>query len=231
MTFSIGPVRIERMPYPKQEKSWHHYFIRPADCPPVDFLHASVYFRLQLEEIMPELSREEIRERFSAATNFNEIFDAFESAINQKIDDIGLYRLLFWNDSLQIEEIILFGEKLAKEFPHNAYDIYMWMANVFEAVFASRDNFEHSLFYYQKAATVSPAIPDPYLDACDCYDPDLNIPPLEALIEFVKRGVEHVQNKKSLCSRLSYLYHLFGDEDLSEYYRLKADEAGEPPSS
>ncbi len=179
---------------------------------------------------MSELSREEIRERFTSATNFNEIFDAFESAINQKIDDIELYRLLFWNDFLQIAEIILFGEKLAKEFPHNAYDIYMWMANVFEAVFASRDNFEHSLLYYQKAASVKPTIPDPYLDACDCYDPDLNIPPLESLIEFVKHGIEHVENKKSLCSRLSYLYHLFGDEDLSEYYRVKADEAGEPPS-
>lgn len=179
---------------------------------------------------MPELSREEIRQRFTSAKNFNEIFDAFESAINQKIDDVELYRLLFWNDSLQIEEIVLFGEKLAKEFPHNAYDIYMWMANVFEAVFASRDNFEHSLTYYQKAASVNPANSDPYLDACDCYDPDLNIPPLESLIEFVKRGLDHVQSKKSLCSRLSYFYHLLGDEDLAEYYRLKADEAGERPT-
>ena len=55
----------------------------------------------------------------------------------------------------------------------------MWMANVFEAVFSSQDNFEHSLMYYQKAASVKPAVPDPYLDACDCYEPDLNIPPIE----------------------------------------------------
>ena len=50
----------------------------------VDFQRIAPYFRLQLEEKMSELSREEIRERFTAATNFNEIFDAFESAINQK---------------------------------------------------------------------------------------------------------------------------------------------------
>jgi hypothetical protein len=37
-----------------------------------------------------------------------------------------------------------------------------------------------------------------------------------------------VTDKKSLWSRLSYLYHLLGDEDLAEYYRVKADEAGEP---
>ncbi len=179
---------------------------------------------------MPDLPREEIHRRFASATNFNELFDAFESAINQKIDDIELYRILFWNDSLRIDEIVLFGEKLAREFPHNAYDIYMWMANVFEAVFASKDNFEHSLLYYQKAALIDPAQPGPYLDACDCYDPDLNIPPLELLIEFVKTGLEVVPNRKSLCSRLSYLYHLLGDEDLSEYYRVKAEEAGEPPT-
>ncbi|HTR80743.1 MAG TPA: hypothetical protein VMM58_03865 [Bacteroidota bacterium] len=178
---------------------------------------------------MPELSREEIRQRFTSGASFNEIFDAFESAINQKIDDIELYRLLFWNDSLRMEEIILFGEKLAQEFPHNAYDIYMWMANVFEAVFSSKDNFEHSIAYYQKAASINPAMPDPYLDACDCYEPDLNIPPLEVLIEFVKRGLDAVPNKKSLSARLSYLYHLLGDEDLAEYYRVKSDEAGEPP--
>ena len=178
---------------------------------------------------MPDLSREEIRQRFSSATSFNEIFDAFESAINQHVDDIELYRKLFWNDSLHIDEIILFGEKLTKEFPHHTYDVYMWMANVFEAVFSSEDNFEHSLMYYQKAASVSPAVPDPYLDACDCYDPDLNIPPLETLIDFVKKGLDNVAEKKSLCSHLSYLYHLLGDEDLAEYYRVKADEAEEPP--
>ena len=177
---------------------------------------------------MPDFSPEEIRLRFSSATNFNEIFDAFESAINQHIDDVELYRQLFWNDSLHIDEIILFGEKLAKEFPHNAYEVYMWMANVFEAVFSTEDNFEHSLMYYQKAASVSPAVADPYLDACDCYDPDLNIPPLETLIDFVKKGLDIVTDKKSLCTRLSYLYHLLGDEDLAEYYRVKADEAGEP---
>ncbi len=179
---------------------------------------------------MSEFSREEIRQRFSSATSFNEIFDAFESAIVQHIDDIELYRQLFWNDSLHIDEIILFGEKLAKEFPNSAYDVYMWMANVFEAVFSSDDNFEHSLMYYQKAASVNPGVPDPYLNACDCYDPDLNIPPLESLIEFVKKGLENAADKKILSSRLSYLYHLLGDEDLAEYYRLKAEEAGEPPA-
>ncbi len=185
---------------------------------------------------MAVLSREELRQRFSSSKSFNDIFDAFEAALQQRIDDIELYRLLFWNNALTADEITLFGEKLAKEFPHIAYDVYMWMANVFEALYASSDNFEHSLQYYQKAAQVNPVVPDPYLDACDCYEPDLNIPPLATLIDFVKSGAERVPNKKSLLQRLSYLYRLQGDDDLAEYYRLKANEAptgsttGEPPA-
>ena len=180
---------------------------------------------------MPDFSRDEIRERFQYSKNFNEIFDAFQSALEQRIDDVELYRLLFWNDSLNADEIMLFGEKLAREFPTIAYDVYMWMAQVFEALFAARDNFEHALEYYQRAAAVNPAAPDPYLDACDCYEPDLNIPPVEVLIEFVKRGLDFVPNTRSLCARLSYLYQRAGDADLSEYYRLRADEPGEPSAA
>jgi hypothetical protein len=129
---------------------------------------------------MPDLTREEIRERFASSVDFNEIFDAFESAIRQNIDDVELYRVLFWNDALDADEIVLFGEKLAKKFSPIAYEVYMWMANVFEAIYGPRDNFEHAFEYYDKAAAVKPDLPDPYLDACDCFDPDLNIPPLES---------------------------------------------------
>mgnify|MGYP001588256255 CR=1 FL=1 len=176
---------------------------------------------------MPNLTRDEIRQRFTSSKNFNEIFDAFEYAISEKIDDIELYRLLFWNDSLSPDEIILFGEKLAKDFHHIAYEVYMWLAGIFETLYASADNFESALMYYQKAAATKPAEPDPYLDACDCYNPDINIPPITTLIEFLKIGLEFVHNKKSLCLRLAKLYTLSGDESLAEYYRVKADETGE----
>ncbi|CUT05404.1 hypothetical protein JGI23_01953, partial [Candidatus Chrysopegis kryptomonas] len=46
------------------------------------------------------LPYEEIRRRFLESEDFNEIFDAVEEAIKQKIEDIELYRLLFWNNSL-----------------------------------------------------------------------------------------------------------------------------------
>ena len=87
---------------------------------------------------MLQLSKEEIKQRFANSTDFNEIFDAFQISINLKIDDVELYRQLFWNKSLSEDEIILFGEKLAIEFPQISFDIFIWMANVLKLYSAKR---------------------------------------------------------------------------------------------
>jgi hypothetical protein len=176
--------------------------------------------------IMHLNSLDDIRKTFSSSTDFNEIFDVFQSALSQKITDVELYRLLFWNQSLTADEIRLFGEKLAAEFPDLAFDVYLWLASVFEVTTATDDNYELALHYYQKASGIRPSKPDPYLDACDCYDPDLNIPPLTILIEFLQRGLAHVENPAPLYKRMASLYELAGDTERSDRYRRKADESG-----
>ena len=172
---------------------------------------------------MRSYSLDDIRQTFSTSTDFNEIFDVFQAALRQKIKDVEPYRLLFWNQSLTPDEIRLFGEKLAAEFNDLAYDVYLWLASVFEVTASSDDNYELALHYYQKAASARPAEPDPYLDACDCYDPDLNIPPLPSLVDFLKRGVEHVPHPASLYKRLAQLYDIAGDPERSEWCRQKAE--------
>ena len=178
---------------------------------------------------MRAYSVNDIRQCFSSSSDFNEIFDAFQAALAQRLRDVEPYRLLFWNHSLTADEVRLFGEKLAAEFPDLAYDVYLWLASVFEVTYSSVDNFELALHYYQKAASVKPAQPDPYLDACDCYDPDLNIPPLASLIDFVKKGVDRAANPVPLFKRLAYLYELAGDLEQSAHYRRKAEEHNDPP--
>ena len=177
---------------------------------------------------MPRYTPEEIRSKFANAADFNDLFDAFEDALAQRIQDVELYRLLFWNHSLGPDELCLFGEKLAKEFPDIAYDTYMWLASVFEVTYSSYDNFELAITYYRKAAGARPSSPHPYLDACDCYDPDLNIPPVDVLLEFLKQGLDNVNSKKVVLMRLSHLYHLIGDEEQSNYYRDLADDVDRP---
>ncbi len=173
---------------------------------------------------MPKLTIDEIRQRFSSATDFNEIFDAFESALNENVQDIELYRLLFWNDSLTTDELCLFGEKLSQVFPNLAYDVYMWLAKVFEVTYSMYDNYELTLQYFNKAASVKPDEVETYIAASDCYEPDLNIPPIDYLLDFLKHGLEYVKDKTLLYRRLSELYEKAGDDEQSLYYRKKAEE-------
>ena len=178
---------------------------------------------------MAKLTTDEIRRRFESSNEFNEIFEAFEQAIEMRLDDIEIYRRLFWNHSLTADELCLFGEKLALEFQPIAYETYMWLANIFEVMYSKIDNYERALEYYKKASQVRPNEPDPYLDAADCYEPDLNIPPLSSLIHFLKSGTSHVPNPKMLYQRLSHFYDLDGNDEMSAYYRRKAEEGSTPP--
>ncbi|MEK7819061.1 MAG: hypothetical protein AAB255_04630 [Bacteroidota bacterium] len=176
---------------------------------------------------MLQLSKEEIKQRFANSTDFNEIFDAFQISINLKIDDVELYRQLFWNKSLSEDEIILFGEKLAIEFPQISFDIFIWMANVFETLFGKKDNLENAFTYYKKASIVEPTNEKPFIDVCNAYNQDLNIPPIENLIEFLKNGVELVNKKGIVYKNLSNLYQLKGDIYQATFYKARATEFGE----
>ncbi|HEX9655800.1 MAG TPA: hypothetical protein VGB89_02650 [Bacteroidota bacterium] len=179
---------------------------------------------------MRSYTKEEIRKTFSTSSDFNEIFDAFQFALTNDLRDVEPYKLLFYNHSLSPDEVRLFGEKFASQFPDLAYEVYIWLASVFEVTNASKDNYELALHYYRKAAEARPTASDPYIDACDCYEPDLNIPPLSTLIDFVKRGIRTVPNPRELYKSLAHLFELSGDAQQGEYYRRKADEPGIDPT-
>ncbi len=182
---------------------------------------------------MVKFSIEEIRRRFELSREFNEIFDAFQQALRQKVKDMELYRLLFWNSALTPDELCLFGSKLVEEFPDLSYDVYMWLASVFGVTYSMYDNYELAFEYYTKAADARPASPDPYLDASECYEPDLNIPPINSIIELLKKGAKHVKSPLPLYEKLAHFYDLAGNDEMSKYYRLRANELSaeqeEPP--
>jgi tetratricopeptide (TPR) repeat protein len=172
-----------------------------------------------------KLSIEDIRKRFELSREFNEIFDAFEQALEQKIHDMELYRRLFWNNVLTPDELCMFGEKLVKEFPTLAYDVYMWLASVFGVTYAMYDNYELAFEYYTKASRARPSCPDPYLEASDCYEPDLNIPSLTSIIDFLKIGLQHTETPKPFYEKLAHFYEVSGNDEMSKYYRRQSDEA------
>ena len=162
---------------------------------------------------MPKYSIEQLRTIFTASNDFNEIFDGFEDALAQKIDDIELYRHLFGNSYLTAEEICLFAEKLSGDFPELAYDVYMWLGSYFAALYAQKDNYELATRYYHKAAQVRPFETAPYLNLCDNYDENLNLPPANELITFLSVGIEYCKDVCPLMERMIFLYELKGDDE------------------
>mgnify|MGYP003341334557 CR=1 FL=1 len=173
------------------------------------------------------MTTDDIRRRFEFSGSFNEIFEAFEHALSRRIEDIDLYRRLFWNPALTPDELRLFGEKLSREFGHLSYDVFMWLASVFEATTASRDNYELAVEYYRKAARSQPHRPEPYIYAADCHDPDLNIPPVSTLITFLKEGTQNVPAPKLLYQRLSRLYDHVGNDEMAAFFRRKGEEGAQ----
>jgi tetratricopeptide (TPR) repeat protein len=91
------------------------------------------------------------------------------------------------------------------------------------------DNYELALEYYRKAARAKPAQPEPYLDAADCFEPDLNIPPVAVLINFLKEGAQKVALPTMLYQRLERLYEFVGNDEMAAYCRRKAQEGTTPP--
>ena len=83
--------------------------------------------------------------------------------------------------------------------------------------------------HFQRAAAVKPNEPDPYLDAAETYDPDLNIPPLTELIKFLREGAKHVGNVRTIYAHLSYLYEHAGNDEMTLYYRRQANSGGTTP--
>jgi len=177
---------------------------------------------------MRPYSVEDIRRCFAASNDFNEIFDAFQAALAGRLMQLELYRELFANRSLTPDEVRLFGEKLAAEFPSLAYDVYLWLAGQFEVTTSADDNFDLAFHYYRKAAGVRPSEPDPYVDACDCYDPDLNIPPSALLVDFLQQGIRSVPDPRRLYLCLARLHELKGDMEQGELYRRKSEDPGFP---
>lgn len=167
---------------------------------------------------------DEIRRQFELATEFNDIFDAFEQALELQIDDIDLYKILFWNKSLSPDEVALFADQLVKKFPSLAYEAYMWLGEMSALTLASEDNFDHAMDYYKKAALEKPSAVEPYVKAVLCYDPDIKIPPAQNLIELVKTGISHVADPKILYQRLAFLYDQLGNDEMTQYYKRLSEE-------
>ncbi|HEY9164926.1 MAG TPA: hypothetical protein VIS48_02065 [Candidatus Kryptonia bacterium] len=167
---------------------------------------------------MQEYSSEDIRSIFRTSGDFNELFEAFRSAIEKGLNDLDAYRELFWNQTLKPEELLFFAKKLGEVFPEIGYDTYIWLSEVMNTRFDTEDTLELAFLCLKKASEFNPKSTDPYLLACELYDEDLRIPTLQSIMSFLKGGVGIVENSKVLCGRLATMYKSLGNDEMFRYY-------------
>ncbi len=160
---------------------------------------------------------------FRFSNNPDEIFDAVDAAIRNKICDVELYKILLGNPALSKDELIMYAEKLSREFKSCTYDLYMWTAKIFGNNYLDHYNLEKSLYYLKKASSKKPSQNEPYISALKLYNYDLELPVNEKIIEMMKSGFEKVDSKTEVYNALADHYNRVGNLELKRKFRALAE--------
>lgn len=149
---------------------------------------------------------------FRNSNDNDEIFDAFAEAISNKIDDINLYKILLGNKTLSKDEIIMFAEKICKEFPNHTYTIYMWVASIFQNSLLDHNRLEISFEYFHKASKINPSNVKPYLEMIDLYSYDIDAPLNFRIMSAIQNGEKLIEEKQDFYYKLAAHYKNLNDE-------------------
>lgn len=160
---------------------------------------------------------------FKNSKNPDELFDAFDDAIKNGIDDLEIYKVLFWNPALSLDEVCMFIKKLAQTFSHRSYEIYMWGAYILELSFDDVENFDSILNFYKKASEINPNSVEPYIKALDAYNFDLKVYSPISLINFVKKGLTKVSDPTTIYFKLSEFFGKLGNIELKNHYLAEGE--------
>jgi hypothetical protein len=167
---------------------------------------------------MEENIRKIIETKFRQSASSGELFDALKLAINNKIADVELYKILLGNPSLSKYELIMFTEKICKDFEHCRYDIYLWSAQVFESRTGNYDSTEDSLYFYEKAFLSNPEEHTPLLGALNLFNYDYETPVNNNILSLIDIGIPSVSKKSMVYRKLYEHYRKMGNKDLMTRY-------------
>jgi len=168
---------------------------------------------------MPRITKKYLENVFRNSNSPDELFDTFKIAIDRRIQDSSIYRLLLWNKALSPDEIMMFAEKICKENPDASYQIYNWVGRIFSSISVYGEHNEKALEYFKKAAKSNPSAYEPYIAITKLYNADLNIPVFNIVIKAVEKGLQAVDKKSKLCFAISKLYNINGDIESGNSYQ------------
>jgi hypothetical protein len=157
--------------------------------------------------------KQDLEEIFRTSNSPDELFDTFRVAIERKLNDEELYKILLRNKALSVDEIIMFTEKICKEFPELSYHIYFCVGQLLESISTYGKHNESALQYFEKAADIKPGSEEPYLAIAKMYNNELNIPGFETVTKIIEDGIARVKIKSSLCFALAGLLTKKGEKE------------------
>ena len=164
--------------------------------------------------------QKELEEIFRLSSSPDELFDAFRTAIEYRIRDQELYKTLLRNKALSTDEIAMFAEKICFEFNELSYNIFFCVGQIFSSISTYSKHHESALNFYKKAAESEPKTHAPYLAIAEMYNPELNKPPFEDIVQTIQEGIKTVENKSVLCFTLVDLYGSMGNQEMVRSYRI-----------
>lgn len=176
---------------------------------------------------MDEEPVRKIENIFRNSTSSDELFDAFQEALNEKLVDPEIFEILIFNPALSSDEIKMFTEKLVKVFPGSTYTLCMWTARVFGNFSEDYERLEDALDYYAKASLQKPTEVEPYLSILNLYNYDLDLPTNDKIIFIVESGIPPVNLKSKIYYALSEHYKKIGNLELASKYLALAEKAAE----
>jgi hypothetical protein len=165
----------------------------------------------------------DIEKTFSTSNSPDELFDSFRVAINQKIEDLDLYKILLWNKALSNDEIAMYAEKICREIPQFSLDIYMAVAKILDSASSFR-NKEKAFEYIKKAAASDKLSLKPYVFISEIYNKELDLPPFDRIANFIEEGLLNVEEKSKLNFILARMYAKIGNVEKGKIYQKRGEE-------
>jgi len=172
-------------------------------------------------------SIKKIEDVFRNSVLQDDLFDAFRDAINLKINDVELFKILLANPALSIDELKMYTEKLLKEIPGSAYQLCLWTAKVFENHADDYEKLEHAVSYYTHACRHNPSAHEPYLELIKLYNTDIELPTNKKILELAEFGITTVNYKSKIYFALADLFKKMNDLNSASKYLALAAKAAE----
>ncbi|NLT52711.1 MAG: hypothetical protein GXX85_17545 [Ignavibacteria bacterium] len=162
---------------------------------------------------------------FQYSRNPDELFDAFQLLIFKKVNDLELFKILLANPTISKDELLMFSEKLAKDFSDLAGDIYLWTSRVIENKTNQTECMDIALHYLKKSWLTNKFNNEPLLRACSLFnfEYDIDFPLNKNVIAFVEESVNYVKIKSKIYYSLAIIYKKAGLKEKSRECEMLAE--------